>query len=143
MGDDRNPVPPESIDEVTPGADAGEPERFHPLITRRDFLIGMGAGAVGVGIVAGAGFIASRPTVSQPVPVVQTGPGGPAVAAPPAAPAVAPAAQQPAAPAQAPAAAAPVQALPLTMRRVSLRVARWATASARTRPYGSEMNELP
>ena len=122
MGDDRNPVPPELADEVTPGVEAGEAERFHPLITRRDFLIGLGAGAVGVGIVAGAGFVASRPGATQSVPAVQTGPGGPAVAAPPAAPAVAPAAQQPAAPAQAPAAAAPAQTLPLTMRRVSLNV---------------------
>ncbi len=122
MGDDRNPVPPESTNDVTPSAETGEPERFHPLITRRDFLIGMGAGAVGVGIVAGAGFAATRGGAPRPVPAVQTGPAGPAVAAPPAAPAVAPAAQQPVpAPAQAP---VPVQAqaLPLTMRRVSLNV---------------------
>jgi carbon-monoxide dehydrogenase small subunit len=124
MGDDRNPVPPESTNDVTPSAETGEPERFHPLITRRDFLIGMGAGAIGVGIVAGAGFVAMRPAPSQPIPAVQTGPAGPAVAAPPAAPALAPAAQQPAtAPAPVPAQVPVVtQALPLTMRRVSLNV---------------------
>jgi len=94
------------------------------LITRRDFLIGLGAGAVGVGIVAGAGFAATRGGTPQTTPAVQTGPAGPAVAVPPAA---APAAPQPAtapAPAQAPApaAAAPAQTLPLTMRRVTLNV---------------------
>jgi aerobic-type carbon monoxide dehydrogenase small subunit (CoxS/CutS family) len=127
MADDNRPVQPESTDDVAGGGDAGESEQFHPLITRRDFLIGLGVGAVGVGIVAGAGFAATQgarqTTVAPPAPV-QTGPGGPAVVAPPA-PAAAPAAPQPAtapAPAQAPAAARPVTELPLTMRRVSLRI---------------------
>jgi aerobic-type carbon monoxide dehydrogenase small subunit (CoxS/CutS family) len=126
MGEDNKPVPPESTEEVARGSETGESEQLHPLITRRDFLIGLGVGAVGVGIAAGAGFAATRgsqQTVVAP-PAVQTGAGGPAVVAPPA-PAAAPAAPQPAtapAPAQAPAAAQPNQGLPLSMRRVSLNV---------------------
>ena len=126
MGDDNKPVPPESTEHVPQGGDAGESEQFHPLITRRDFLIGLGVGAVGVGIAAGVGFVAtqgSRQTAIAP-PAVQPGPGGPAIAAPPV-PGAAPAVPQPAtaqAPAQAPAAARPATDLPLTMRRVSLKI---------------------
>src|SRR5450631_4396128 len=93
-------------------------ERLRPLATRRDFLVGAGAGAVAVGVVAGAGIAVTRGN-TQPAPALQTGPGGPAVAVPPA-PAAQPAAQ-PAQPAQAaqPAQPAPAQ-LPPTMRRVSM-----------------------
>jgi aerobic-type carbon monoxide dehydrogenase small subunit (CoxS/CutS family) len=123
MGDDNKPVVPESTDESPRESATGEAEQLHPLVTRRDFLIGLGVGAVGVGVVAGAGFAATqgaRQTVVAP-PAVQPG-GGPAVAVPPA---QAPAAPQPAtapAPAQAPVAAQPATGLPLTMRRVSLNV---------------------
>lgn len=126
MGDDKTPVPPESTDATPRASETGEAEQLHPLVTRRDFLIGLGVGAVGVGVAAGAGFAAtqgSRQAAVAPAPAVQTGPGGPAVAVPPAA---APSAPQPAtapAPAAAPAAAqAPANALPLSMRRVSLNV---------------------
>src|SRR6267154_6877449 len=92
-------------------------EHFRPLATRRDFLVGAGAGAVAVGVVAGAGIAVTRGGTQQAVaPAVQTGPGGPAVAVPPA-----PAAQPAAAPQQAQPAATPVVAasqLPPTMRRV-------------------------
>ena len=91
-------------------------EQLRPLATRRDFLVGAGAGAVVVGVVAGAGIAVTRGG-TQPAPAVQTGPGGPAVAVAPA-----PAAQvQPAPQAQAPQAVAPArEALPATMRRVNL-----------------------
>src|SRR5437667_8765152 len=95
-------------------------EHIRPLATRRDFLVGAGAGAVAVGVVAGAGIAVTRGGTQQAVaPAVQTGPGGPAVVVPPT-----PAAQ-PAAPAVAgttqtqPQQPAATQ-LPATMRRVSL-----------------------
>ena len=95
-------------------------EHIRPLATRRDFLVGAGAGAVAVGVVAGAGIAVTRGGTQQAVaPAVQTGPGGPAVAVPPA-PAAQPAA--PAAPGTTqvqPQQAAATQ-LPPTMRRVSL-----------------------
>src|SRR5712691_7968067 len=60
-------------------------EHIRPLATRRDFLVGAGAGAVAVGVVAGAGIAVTRGGTQQAVaPAVQTGPGGPAVAVPPA-----------------------------------------------------------
>jgi aerobic carbon-monoxide dehydrogenase small subunit len=91
-------------------------EHLRPLATRRDFLVGAGAGAVVVGVVAGAGVAVTRGG-TQPAPAVQTGPGGPAVGVAPApAPQVQPVAQS-----QAPQAAVPAkEALPATMRRVSL-----------------------
>jgi aerobic-type carbon monoxide dehydrogenase small subunit (CoxS/CutS family) len=97
-------------------------EHVRPLPTRRDFLVGAGAGAVAVGVVAGAGIAVTRGNgQTAPAPAVQTGPGGPAVAVPPA-----PAAQ-PAAPAQQQSQAAQTQAapagqLPPTMRQVSLNI---------------------
>src|SRR5919201_6193804 len=84
--------PAESKANTEVGDASGEAEeQIHPLVTRRDFLIGAGTGAVAVGVVAGAGFAASQAgrQVTAPQPVVQTGPGGPAVA-PPVAPGVAP-----------------------------------------------------
>src|SRR2546430_3696111 len=91
-------------------------EQLRPLATRRDFLVGAGAGAVVVGVVAGAGIAVTR-AAQPPRPAFQTGPGGQAVAVAPA-----PAAQvQPAPQAQAPQAVAPArEALPATMRRVNL-----------------------
>jgi aerobic carbon-monoxide dehydrogenase small subunit len=91
-------------------------EQLRPLATRRDFLVGAGAGAVVVGVVAGAGIAVTRGG-TQPAPAVQTGPGGPAVAVAPA-----PAAQVQPAP-QAPQQAVPAkETLPATMRRVSLNI---------------------
>src|SRR5712691_11674814 len=95
-------------------------EHIRPLATRRDFLVGAGAGAVAVGVVAGAGIAVTRGGTQQAVaPAAQTGPGGPAVAVPPA-PAAQPATTtQPQQPAQQQPTAAQ---LPPTMRRVSLEI---------------------
>jgi aerobic-type carbon monoxide dehydrogenase small subunit (CoxS/CutS family) len=92
-------------------------ESARPLPTRRDFLVGAGAGAVAVGVVAGAGIAVTRGGTQPAVAPAQTGPGGPAVAVPPA-PAAQPATTtQPQQPAQQQPTAAQ---LPPTMRRVSL-----------------------
>jgi carbon-monoxide dehydrogenase small subunit len=96
-------------------------ESARPLPTRRDFLVGAGAGAVAVGVVAGAGIAVTRGG-TQTAPAVQTAPGGPAIAVPPppaaaGQPATTTQPQQPAQQQPAPAAAAQ---LPPTMRRVSL-----------------------
>jgi aerobic-type carbon monoxide dehydrogenase small subunit (CoxS/CutS family) len=101
-------------------ADSGE--RLKPLATRRDFLVGAGVGAVAVGVIGGGAVAISRgQTATQPAPVVSTGPGGAAVAVPPAPAQPAQPAQQPAQPpAQQQPQAAPQTPLPLTMRRVSL-----------------------
>ncbi len=94
-------------------------EQLRPLATRRDFLVGAGAGAVVVGVVAGAGIAVTRGS-PQPAQTVQTAPGQPAVAvAPP--PQVQTQPQATAQPqGQAPA-AAPTQ-LPPTMRKVTLNI---------------------
>ena len=98
-------------------------EQVRPLPTRRDFLVGAGAGAVAVGVVAGAGIAVTRGN-TQPTTPVQTAPGGPAVAVPPAPAAQAPAqAQQTAQPAGQPQAQAPTQGqLPATQKRVTLNI---------------------
>jgi aerobic-type carbon monoxide dehydrogenase small subunit (CoxS/CutS family) len=100
-------------------------EQIRPLATRRDFLVGAGAGAVAVGVIAGAGIAVTRGNSQTAVaPAVQTGPGGPAVAVP-AAPASAPTAQPGAAAAPQPAAApaqVPASQLPPTMRRVTMNI---------------------
>jgi aerobic-type carbon monoxide dehydrogenase small subunit (CoxS/CutS family) len=109
------PVDPEQSEVESTGD-----ERIRPLATRRDFLVGAGAGAVVVGVVAGAGVAVTRGG-TQPAPAVQSAPGGPAVAVapPPAAPVQPAPAAQPASAAQpAPAAAQ----LPPTMRKVSLNI---------------------
>ncbi len=109
MPEANGPASPEPSEAESTGA-----EQIRPLATRRDFLVGAGAGAVVVGVVAGAGVAATRGSV-QPAQTVQTAPGQPAVAvAPP------PAVQtQPQAGAQQ--ASAPTR-LPLTMRKVSLTI---------------------
>src|SRR6185312_4656835 len=95
-------------------------EHARPVVTRRDFIAGAGIGVAATAVVVGGVAVVTR-NQTAPAPVVQTAPGGAAVAvAPP------PAAQQPApAPAQqpAPAPAQPASApatLPRTMRRVTL-----------------------
>jgi aerobic-type carbon monoxide dehydrogenase small subunit (CoxS/CutS family) len=96
--------------------DSGAPERARPAITRRDFIAGAGIGVAGTAVVAGGVALVTR---GQPAPVpqtVQTAPGGPAVAVPPAPAAAPPAQTQP----QPQAAAAPQTQLPRTMRRVAL-----------------------
>src|SRR5689334_8214981 len=94
-------------------------ENVRPLPTRRDFLVGAGAGAVVVGVVAGAGIAVTRGT-GQPAQTVQTAPGQPAVAvAPP--PQVQTQPQTTAQPAAAGQPAATTQ-LPPTMRKVTLNI---------------------
>jgi xanthine dehydrogenase YagT iron-sulfur-binding subunit len=100
-------------------ADSGE--RLKPLATRRDFLVGAGAGAVAVGVVAGGAIAVARgQPATQPAPAVSTGPGAAVAVAP--APAVqqAPTAQPAQQPAPPQPQAAPQSQLPATMRRVTL-----------------------
>ena len=107
-------------DNVDPGPAEATPqdgsEQLRPVVTRREFIAGAGAGVAVGAVVAGGIAIATRPAVqTQPAAVVNV-PGGPAVVAPAPAP---PVAGQ--APAQAqPAAAA--AALPLNMRKVDLNI---------------------
>jgi carbon-monoxide dehydrogenase small subunit len=113
MPEGSGPASPEPSE-----VDSTSGEHIRPLATRRDFLVGAGAGAVVVGVVAGAGIAVTRGTTQPvPAPAVQTGPGAPAVGVAP------PPQAQPAAPPQPaqPAAQQPAQSqLPPTMRRVSL-----------------------
>ena len=94
-------------------------EHLRPVVTRREFMAGAGAGLAVGAVVAGGIAVATRPAVQTQPSAVVTAPGGPAVVAPgaapvaPQAPAAAPAAQQPA-PAQ--------STLPLNMRRVDLNI---------------------
>ena len=105
-------------DNVDPGP--SEPsEQLRPVVTRREFMAGAGAGLAVGAVVAGGIAVATRPAV-QTQPSLITAPGGPAVVAQPAAPAqvqqqpqtLQPQAQPPQAP----------QALPLNMRRVELNI---------------------
>jgi aerobic-type carbon monoxide dehydrogenase small subunit (CoxS/CutS family) len=115
---------PESSGPVNPGPSEVEPsggEQIRPLATRRDFLVGAGAGAVVVGVVAGGGIAVTRSN-AQPTQTVQTAPGQPAVAvAPPPAVQTQPeATAQPRAASQTVAPAA--TQLPPTMRKVNLNI---------------------
>jgi aerobic-type carbon monoxide dehydrogenase small subunit (CoxS/CutS family) len=80
-----------------------------PLVTRRHFLIGAGAGAVTAGVVVGGVAVATRPTAPANAPPGSASTGGSA------APALKPSAIGSAAPAQAAA-----SNLPPTMRKVTL-----------------------
>jgi aerobic-type carbon monoxide dehydrogenase small subunit (CoxS/CutS family) len=111
MPEGNGPAGPDPS-EVDPGG-----EHIRPLATRRDFLVGAGAGAVAVGVVAGAGIAVTRGGTQQAVAPVQTGPGGPAVAVPPA-----PAAQPGTTQQQQQQPQATAAQLPPTMRRVSLEI---------------------
>jgi aerobic-type carbon monoxide dehydrogenase small subunit (CoxS/CutS family) len=119
MSDNVDPGPAESTEPQ------GESEQIRPVVTRREFIAGAGAGVAVGAAVAGGIAVATRPTV------VVTQPGGPAVVTQPGAPAVVapatPVAGQAPAPAQAPAqgqpqgqAAAPQ--LGLNQRRVDLNI---------------------
>src|SRR5579872_1296547 len=77
MPEGSGPASPEPSDVESLGG-----EQIRPLATRRDFLVGAGAGAVVVGVVAGAGIAVTRSNV-QPTQAVQTAPGQPAVAVAP------------------------------------------------------------
>lgn len=76
MPEGSEPAGPEPAEVDSTGG-----EQFRPLPTRRDFLVGAGAGAVAVGVVAGAGIAVTRGG-TQTAPAVQTSPGGPAVSVP-------------------------------------------------------------
>jgi aerobic-type carbon monoxide dehydrogenase small subunit (CoxS/CutS family) len=95
-----------ATDQVSPGGglplqtDEEEEERLRPVVTRRDFLVGAGAGAA-VTAAVGGGVALTRP--SQPA-------AAPQVAQPP-----------PAAPAARPA-DLPVRTIPPTMRHVTLHI---------------------
>jgi aerobic-type carbon monoxide dehydrogenase small subunit (CoxS/CutS family) len=94
-------------------------EHLRPVVTRREFMAGAGAGLAVGAVVAGGIAVATRPAVQTQPSAIVTAPGGPSVVAPGAAPG---AAQAPAA-AQAAQQPAPAQgALPLNMRRVELNI---------------------
>lgn len=115
MPEGSGPANPEQSEVESSGG-----EQIRPLATRRDFLVGAGAGAVVVGVVAGAGIAVTRSNV-QPAQSVQTAPGQPAVAvAPP--PQVQTQPQATAQPQAQPQAAPAPQQLPPTMRHVTLNI---------------------
>src|SRR5439155_10239929 len=105
-------------DNVDPGPSEATPEEgsehLRPVVTRREFIAGAGAGVAVGAVVAGGIAVATRPAVQTQPAAVVTAPGGPAVVAP------APAVQAPAA--AAPQAAAPAAALPLNQRKVDLNI---------------------
>jgi aerobic-type carbon monoxide dehydrogenase small subunit (CoxS/CutS family) len=89
-------------------------ERLRPVVTRREFMAGAGAGLAVGAVVAGGIAVATRPAAQTQPSAVVTGPGGPAVVAP-GAPAVA---QPPTAAQTQP--QSQTGALPLNTRRVDL-----------------------
>lgn len=111
----------DAVDPVNQPGGSDEDEHLQPIVTRRDFLAGAGLGVVGTAVVAGGVTLATRSAApGVPQPGVQTG-GGPGIAVAPA-----PGVAKPATGAQADAAgqaatrAAAAQALPASMRRVTL-----------------------
>jgi aerobic-type carbon monoxide dehydrogenase small subunit (CoxS/CutS family) len=114
MADDSNVDP-------GPGGDVESPdgsEHLRPVVTRREFVAGAGAGLALGAVVAGGIAVATRPaTQTQPVAVANA-PGGPAVVAQQA-PVTAPGQTQPQAQQQQQAAPAK---LPLSMRQVELNI---------------------
>jgi aerobic-type carbon monoxide dehydrogenase small subunit (CoxS/CutS family) len=109
-------------DNVDPGPSEATPqdtsEQVRPVVTRREFMAGAGAGLAVGAVVAGGIAVATRPAAPTQPGAVVTQPGGPAVVAPGAAPVVQPAV--PAAPGQPQ--AAPTGALPLNQRHVDLNI---------------------
>lgn len=128
---DRDEMAASGSTEGTPEPGAEAPERIQPVVTRRDFIAGAGVGAVAVGVVAGAGYVASQ--AGKPATVSAPGPAAAPGAAPAGGNVVAPvgggpgvAVQQPAAkpgPAQAgqPPQVMP-QVLPPSLRTVNLQI---------------------
>src|SRR5690242_9292141 len=129
-------------DNAEPGpAGAGQPEvdqaseQLRPVVTRREFMAGAGAGLAVGAVVAGGIAVATRSAVQTQPSAVVAGPGGPAVVvAQPAAPA-APAQAQPQATAQPQTGQVGAKStLPLSMRTVELNidgVARTVTVDVR------------
>src|SRR5258708_19773830 len=86
-------------DNVDPGPAEGTPqdgsEQLRPVVTRREFIAGAGAGVAVGAVVAGGIAVATRPPVQTQPGTLVTAPGAPPVVAPVApAPAPAPAAPQ-------------------------------------------------
>ncbi|HEV7666521.1 MAG TPA: (2Fe-2S)-binding protein [Chloroflexota bacterium] len=111
-------------DNVDPGPNEASPqdtsEQLRPVVTRREFMAGAGAGLAVGAVVAGGIAVATRPAAQTQPNALVTQPGGPAVVAPGAAPVA-----QPAVGGQTqtqPQPAAPSSALPLNMRRVELNI---------------------
>jgi aerobic-type carbon monoxide dehydrogenase small subunit (CoxS/CutS family) len=114
-------------DNVDPSPGEGAPqdgaEQLRPVVTRREFMAGAGAGLAVGAVVAGGIAVATRPAVQTQPAAVISAPGGPAVVAPQAAPAAGQApATATAVPATAGQPAAAGAALPLSMRRVDLNI---------------------
>src|SRR4030088_3429814 len=105
-------------DNIDPGPSGATPEEgsehLRPVVTRREFMAGAGAGLAVGAVVAGGIAVATRPAAQTQPSAVVTAPGGPAIVAP-AAPVTAPAGAQ----AQPQQAQQPQPAaLPLNQRRV-------------------------
>jgi aerobic-type carbon monoxide dehydrogenase small subunit (CoxS/CutS family) len=109
-------------DNVDPGPAEGSPqedsEHLRPVVTRREFMAGAGAGLAVGAVVAGGIAVATRPAAQTQPTTVVSAPGGPAaVVAQPAVPAPAQTqSQTQPQPEQQPG------ALPLSMRRVDLNI---------------------
>ena len=107
---EHDPDPTEAGSEQQDGS-----ERLRPVVTRREFMTGAGAGLAVGAVVVGGIAVATRPAAQTQPSALVTAPGAPAVAVQPGAPvqAPAPAQSQP---------AAQSQALPLNMRKVDLNI---------------------
>lgn len=115
MAEGSGPAGPEPAE-----VDSTSAEQIRPLPTRRDFLVGAGAGAVAVGVVAGAGVAVTRGG-AQTTSTLPTAPGGPAVAVP-AAPASQPAAGNQASAQSQAKPQSDAATLPASQRRVTLSI---------------------
>src|SRR5690348_6915398 len=113
MGDNVDPGPVDERQESS--------EQMRPVVTRREFMAGAGAGLAVGAVVAGGIAVATRSgTQTQPTNVV-TAPGGPAVVAQQAPPISAPGQTQTQPTAQ-PAGQQAQTTLPLNMRTVDLNI---------------------
>jgi len=116
----------DSVDPGPTGAEAETPqdesEQLRPVVTRREFMAGAGAGLAIGAVVAGGVAVATRPgSQTQPGAVV-TVPGGPAVVAQPGAPITAPGQAQATAQPQPQQQSQTQTKLPLSMRQVELNI---------------------
>jgi aerobic-type carbon monoxide dehydrogenase small subunit (CoxS/CutS family) len=112
MADSVDPGP------VEPEGSNQDVEQLRPVVTRREFMAGAGAGLAIGAVVAGGIAVATRPAAQTQPTTVVTAPGGPAVVAQQGAPVTAPGQAQPATQAQ----AQPQSKLPLSMRQVELNI---------------------
>jgi aerobic-type carbon monoxide dehydrogenase small subunit (CoxS/CutS family) len=103
-------VDPGPLEDVPPEGS----EQLRPVVTRREFIAGAGAGVAVGAVVAGGIAVATRPAAQVQPGAVVTAPGGPAV--------VAPISAQPPSVAGQPQQQAQSTALPLSQRRVDLNI---------------------